>query len=177
MLDRLKETEFYQELATVMKTNSTMLTGFAAVLIMVSGVAVVDHTERWWVPVVSLTVFSLVVFLFMNFRVIIKAIGSTVATVMLSSFAFTGGSLADRFGLGGLVWVGMIDLGAVFRYLGVVLRVPVRQVQVGAYYVGPVRVLLCRLHSDSGVSSGRVVRPGWCGPGVCDVHCWLHGVR
>lgn len=108
MLDRLKETEFYQELATVMKTNSTMLTGFAAVLIMVSGVAVVDHTERWWVPVVSLTVFSLVVFLFMNFRVIIKAIGSTVVTVMLSSFAFTGGSLADRFGLGGLVWVGMI---------------------------------------------------------------------
>ena len=57
MLDRLRETEFYQELATVMKTNSTMLTGFAAILIMVSGVAVVDHTERWWVPVVSLTVF------------------------------------------------------------------------------------------------------------------------
>ena len=108
MLSRFKETEFYQEIVTVVKTNSVLLTGFAAILIMVSGVSIVDHKDRWWVPIVSVLGFGLVVFLFMNFRVIIKSLASTVMVVVLSSFAFTGGSLADRFGLGGLVWVGSV---------------------------------------------------------------------
>jgi len=48
------------------------------------------------------------VFMFMNFRVVIKGTVAVVMTAMLSSFAFTGGSLADPYGLGGVIWMGLV---------------------------------------------------------------------
>lgn len=108
MLNRIKQSDFYTSLQEVVYTNSNLLVAFTAVLILVSGVSVIDNPSRWWVPVLSLVALMTTVFMFMNFRVVIKGTVSVVMTAMLSSFAFTGGSLADPYGLGGVIWMGLV---------------------------------------------------------------------
>lgn len=108
MLNRIKQSDFYTSLQEVVYTNSNLLVAFTAVLILVSGVSVIDNPSRWWVPVLSLIALMTTVFMFMNFRVVIKGTVSVVMTAMLSSFAFTGGSLADPYGLGGVIWMGLV---------------------------------------------------------------------
>lgn len=108
MLNRIKQSDFYTSLQEVVYTNSNLLVAFTAVLILVSGISVIDNPSRWWVPVLSLVALMTTVFMFMNFRVVIKGTVSVVMTAMLSSFAFTGGSLADPYGLGGVIWMGLV---------------------------------------------------------------------
>lgn len=108
MLNRIKQSDFYTSLQEVVYTNSNLLVAFTAVLILVSGISVIDNPSRWWVPVLSLIALMTTVFMFMNFRVVIKGTVSVVMTAMLSSFAFTGGSLADPYGLGGVIWMGLV---------------------------------------------------------------------
>lgn len=108
MLNRIKQSDFYTSLQEVVYTNSNLLVAFTTVLILVSGISVIDNPSRWWVPVLSLIALMTTVFMFMNFRVVIKGTVSVVMTAMLSSFAFTGGSLADPYGLGGVIWMGLI---------------------------------------------------------------------
>jgi membrane protein len=108
MLNRIKQSDFYTSLQEVVYTNSNLLVAFTAVLILVSGISVIDNHSRWWVPVLSLIALMTTVFMFMNFRVVIKGTVSVVMAAMLSSFAFTGGSLADPYGLGGVVWMGLV---------------------------------------------------------------------
>ena len=108
MLNRIKQSDFYTSLQEVVYTNSNLLVAFTAVLILVSGISVIDNPSRWWVPVLSLVALMTTVFMFMNFRVVIKGTVSVVMTAMLSSFAFTGGSLSDPYGLGGVIWMGLV---------------------------------------------------------------------
>lgn len=108
MLNRIKQSDFYTSLQEVVYTNSNLLVAFTAVLILVSGISVIDNPSRWWVPVLSLITLMTTVFMFMNFRVVIKGTVAIVMTAMLSSFAFTGGSLADPYGLGGVIWMGLV---------------------------------------------------------------------
>lgn len=108
MLNRIKQSDFYTSLQEVVYTNSNLLVAFTAVLILVSGISVIDNPSRWWVPVLSLITLMTTVFMFMNFRVVIKGTVAIVVTAMLSSFAFTGGSLADPYGLGGVIWMGLV---------------------------------------------------------------------
>lgn len=108
MLNRIKQSDFYTSLQEVVYTNSNLLVAFTAVLILVSGISVIDNPSRWWVPVLSLIALMTTVFMFMNFRVVIKGTVAVVMTAMLSSFAFTGGSLADPYGLGGVIWMGLV---------------------------------------------------------------------
>lgn len=108
MLNRIKQSDFYTSLQEVVYTNSNLLVAFTAVLILVSGISVIDNPSRWWVPVLSLIALMTTVFMFMNFRVVIKGAVAIVMTAMLSSFAFTGGSLADPYGLGGVIWMGLV---------------------------------------------------------------------
>lgn len=108
MLNRIKQSDFYTSLQEVVYTNSNLLVAFTAVLILVSGISVIDNPSRWWVPVLSLVALMTTVFMFMNFRVVIKGTVSVVMTAMLSSFAFTGGSLADPYELGGVIWMGLV---------------------------------------------------------------------
>ena len=108
MLNRIKQSDFYTSLQEVVYTNSNLLVAFTAVLILVSGISVIDNPSRWWVPVLSLVALMTTVFMFMNFRVVIKGTVAVVMTAMLSSFAFTGGSLADPYGLGGVIWMGLV---------------------------------------------------------------------
>lgn len=108
MLNRIKQSDFYTSLQEVVYTNSNLLVAFTTVLILVSGISVIDNPSRWWVPVLSLIALMTTVFMFMNFRVVIKGTVAVVMTAMLSSFAFTGGSLADPYGLGGVIWMGLV---------------------------------------------------------------------
>ena len=108
MLNRIKQSDFYTSLQEVVYTNSNLLVAFTAVLILVSGISVIDNPSRWWVPVLSLIALMTTVFMFMNFRVVIKGTVAVVMTAMLSSFAFTGGSLTDPYGLGGVIWMGLV---------------------------------------------------------------------
>lgn len=108
MLNRIKQSDFYTSLQEVVYTNSNLLVAFTTVLILVSGISVIDNLSRWWVPVLSLIALMTTVFMFMNFRVVIKGTVAVVMTAMLSSFAFTGGSLADPYGLGGVIWMGLV---------------------------------------------------------------------
>ena len=108
MLNRIKQSDFYTSLQEVVYTNSNLLVAFTAVLILVSGISVIDNPSRWWVPVLSLIALMTTVFMFMNFRGVIKGTVAVVMTAMLSSFAFTVGSLADPYGLGGVIWMGLV---------------------------------------------------------------------
>lgn len=97
--------EIVDSLIDTLKQNGGLLTIFAVALIFVSGVTIIENPSNWWVSAVSVAVFFVTVFLFMNARVFVKAIAASVVTLMLSSFAFKIGSFADPQGTGGLVWM------------------------------------------------------------------------
>lgn len=97
--------EFVESLLDTLKQNGGMFTIFAVILICISGITLVENPSNWWITVVSLLAFFVMIFLYMNARVFIKIGVASIATILLSSFAFKIGSYADPNGTGGLVWM------------------------------------------------------------------------
>jgi hypothetical protein len=97
--------EFVESFLDTLRQNGGMLTIFAVALICISGITLVENPANWWISVASISAFFVVVFLYMNARVFIKIGVASIATILLSSFAFKVGSYADPNGTGGLVWM------------------------------------------------------------------------
>lgn len=97
--------EFVESLLDTVKQNGGMFTIFAVILICISGITLIENPSNWWITVASLFAFFILIFLYMNARVFIKIGVASIATILLSSFAFKIGSYADPNGTGGLVWM------------------------------------------------------------------------
>ena len=94
-----------EELGALFSRNGTLFTGFAVLLIIVSGVTVIDDSSKWWVSIVAVLSLAVVAFLFMNARVFIKAAVTLFLLSVLGSYAFKIGATLDPVGLGGSLWM------------------------------------------------------------------------
>lgn len=94
-----------EEFPNLMKRNGTVLTAFAVLLIIVSGVTIIDNPSNWWISALSVLGFCGVIFLFLNARVLIKAAIAVFLLSFLGSYAFKLGAVIDPLGTGGSFWM------------------------------------------------------------------------
>lgn len=90
---------------TVLKQNGGLFTIFAIALIVGSGITLVDDPSRWWISLLAIGFFCLVIFLFINARVIIKSIISIIIVLLEASYAFKIGVLYDPTEMIGSLWL------------------------------------------------------------------------
>lgn len=101
-------TEWREDLKEVIVKNSTLFTWLVAMLIIVVGVTIVDNPQRWWFSLLAVFLVSLLVFLFLNGRVILKATASFFLLSLETSYAFKLGTYTDPNGLGSVLWMFLV---------------------------------------------------------------------
>lgn len=87
------------------KKNGNLFTGFVALVILVAGVGIVNGRETWWISAAAITFAFLLLFFYLNARVLIKAVVSGLIAVFLANFALQGGVIFDPTSSVGLVWM------------------------------------------------------------------------
>jgi hypothetical protein len=93
------------ELKEVFEDNSRVFTFFVSALIVVVGIVLIENPSRWWVAILGLLSFFVVLFLFLNARVIIKATISIFSVLVLSSYGFRLGAMLDNTAASGTLWM------------------------------------------------------------------------
>lgn len=93
-------------LKDVFQGNGNLFTVSAVVLIIICGVSLVDNRSNWWITPVAVGAFLLMVFLFLNARVVVKSILTSVLVILLAAGGFKVGVYTDTRGTAGLLWMG-----------------------------------------------------------------------
>lgn len=101
----LRKSTFKETLGELFQRNGTVLTLFGAAVIVVGGITIIEDPSRWWVSLLAVASFFLVVFLFLNAKVVVKAILTFVVTSLLASAAFTTGAFASPYDSTGSLWL------------------------------------------------------------------------
>lgn len=63
MAETKNRPEFVESLIDTVKRNGTLFTGIAAVLILLSGVTLINNPSQWWIAAVAVLGFGGVIFL------------------------------------------------------------------------------------------------------------------
>lgn len=94
-----------ESLKETIQANGMLLTIVACAMIVITGVAVINNPSNWWVSALAVLGFSIVVFLFMNARVIIKSVISILVAIILSTFAFQISVSSIGYNTSGVMWM------------------------------------------------------------------------
>lgn len=97
--------EFIDNFLETFRENGRILTTFAVILIVVSGISIVDNPDRWWITPSAILLFLTTIFLFMNARTFVKIVFVIIMNLFLSVFAFQAGSYIAPTTGGGLLWM------------------------------------------------------------------------
>lgn len=87
------------------QANATLLTGFITVLIVVSGVSLINDPTGWWIPALSIGSLFVALFLLINARVFIKAIVTIFSLLLMSSLALQIGFIKEPMTSSGFSWM------------------------------------------------------------------------
>lgn len=109
------------------KERQTLLTIFAVIVIILSGVQIIDNPERWWVPPLFIISILALIVLFTVARVVLKAIMSIFLLLISVYLAAVFGEMADvTLGFGGAIFastvLGMYTLCLAISYLTASIR-------------------------------------------------------
>lgn len=108
MTDTASHQSWWKELGTSTKDlilrNGGLFTIFGVVFIIFGGITLVNNPQNWWMVALVIVGLGATAFLFMNARVVIKAILTIVLTLMFSSFGFSVAAATDPYSTGALVW-------------------------------------------------------------------------
>lgn len=96
--------EFLDTTWETLKENGRLLTVFASLAIIISGLTLIQAPSKWWIALLAVTGFFLALFLFLNARVVIKVIFASVLTVVLSAVAFNVAIISEPLGSASLLW-------------------------------------------------------------------------
>lgn len=107
-VNKKERPEFFESMIDTVKQNGGLLTGIAVAFIVVTGMALINNPGLWWIPALAVIAFGLIIFLFMNARVIIKVAFVSFFILLISSEAFKFGSSLDPYGSSGIVWMSSI---------------------------------------------------------------------
>jgi len=101
----VRSNEFVDSLVETLKANGRLLTIFAVSAIIIGGITLVEYPENWWISLAAVVGFFLVIFVFINARVLIKSIVATALTLVLAGVAFNLGAASEPYGPGAFVWL------------------------------------------------------------------------
>lgn len=101
-----------EDVTEMLRRNGGLFTVFTVLLIVATGIAIIDRPDRWWLSAAAIVVLGLVVFLFMNARVLVKATVAILLVLVMGSYGFRLGALMDPTGVSGTIW--MTSLYSIF---------------------------------------------------------------
>lgn len=96
--------EFLDVVWDTMKENGKLLTVFACAAIIIGGITLIEAPQNWWIALLAVTGFFFVLFVFMNARVVLKAIATFLVTILLSAFAFNISIMSDLLASSAFIW-------------------------------------------------------------------------
>lgn len=105
MANKKNSSNFTDSIIEMIRDNGRLFTIFSIAIIVVSGIAIVENRDNWWILVIGVISVFAIFFLYMNARVFIKITVVALINLFLSTTAFQVGSFADQTGTGGLVWM------------------------------------------------------------------------
>lgn len=95
-------------LVELIQNNGRMFTIFVSAFIIVSGIAIIENSNNWWILPSGIVALFIIAFLYMNARVFIKIAVVILLNLFLATAAFQVGSFADETSTGGLVWLSSV---------------------------------------------------------------------
>lgn len=101
-------------LGPALQRNGTLFTVFLVALILVAGTSLVSGNSSWWLSALAISFVFLVIFIFLNARVMIKAVVATIVTLMISNSVLQLGVVLSPYSAIGLIWMG----STLFLYCG-----------------------------------------------------------
>lgn len=100
-----KDSAWKSSIVQTLKENANLITAFTALVVLFSGIAIVNNPSQWWVPLIGISSIFLIIFLMMNARVIIKSTVAFIAIILLASFGLQLGFFYDPLGSAGFSWM------------------------------------------------------------------------
>lgn len=126
--------DFLDLFKEVIDTNATLFTVATVALVIFTGVTLVDNPSNWWMPAIGIVALFLLIFIFMNARVVLKVALTVVTTIILAAAAFRVGGLIEPLGAGAFVWMLSI-LAILFVSLSLSYVIPTGQSKWGTLFV------------------------------------------
>lgn len=80
--------EWRKDLVEVLQTNSTLLTVFTVVSVILTGITVIEGTSRWWAPLLLTFTLTTIIFFLINAKVVIKVLTSVFLALLFNSLGF-----------------------------------------------------------------------------------------
>lgn len=89
----------------VLQKNANLFTFFAIAVIIVAGLGMVNGKTTWWLSAGAVLIIALIVFVFFNARVLVKAAIASLVALFTANFALSGGVFLSPESSVGLVWM------------------------------------------------------------------------
>lgn len=96
---------FLSPIFETIKENGRLFTIFSIAVIIISGFSIVENRDNWWFLIAGIVALFLVIFLYLNARILIKVAIVLTLNIFIAAGAFQVGSFTDQSGTGGLVWM------------------------------------------------------------------------
>lgn len=146
--------EVVDTVKTMFLRHGGIFTAFAVVFILLSGITLINNPANWWMIALVVVALFFTIFLFLNARVIIKSTIAIVMTIMLSSFGFSIGAMADPYSQGAIVW-SMATLFMFFAGLSLSYLIPSGRSRWGSVMVA--QILFFTVTATGSIATGDVM--------------------
>lgn len=96
---------FENDLKILLRENGTVLTALTSLVIIVTGLAIVNRPDRWWMSFIAILVLSITLLVFLNAKALIKGAIASMMALFTAAYGFKLGAQLDSTSNGGTFWM------------------------------------------------------------------------
>lgn len=101
-------------LSSVFQANGMLITIAICATVILGGITLIESPANWWIPLALVAAVTILVFLLINARIVVKSSISVLILLLSAGFGFQLGATMDPNGSGAFIWL----FGAFVAYFG-----------------------------------------------------------